>query len=195
MLKELAKTDIPTKHGSFQMIAFDSGFKDLPHILLISESFKLEKTPLVRIHSECMTGDLFGSNRCECGEQLEFSKKMIAEKGGMILYLRQEGRGIGLVNKMKAYNLQDQGLKTIEANVALGFHEDARDFTIAIDILKDKGIKKVKLLTNNPKKINIFTDSGIEIEERIAIEIESKPANKGYLKTKKEQMGHLLNHI
>lgn len=194
-MKKLAETNIPTKYGSFTMIAYDSGFKDFPHILLVSDSYASERTPLLRIHSECMTGDLFGSNRCECGEQLEYSKKIISDQGGFILYLRQEGRGIGLINKMKAYNLQDQGLNTIEANVELGFHEDSRDFSIAIDILKERGVDKIKLLTNNPKKLEVFKDSGIEIEERIAIEIEAVPENEGYLKTKKEQMGHLLNHI
>lgn len=194
-MEELARTNIPTQYGSFKMIAYDSGFIDFPHILLVSENFNPNETPFVRIHSECMTGDLFGSNRCECGEQLEVSKKMISEHGGLILYLRQEGRGIGLIHKMKAYNLQDKGLNTVEANLELGLHEDARDFTIAIEILNVNQIKKIKLLTNNPKKIDAFIDSGIEIEDRISIEIKAQPENKGYLKTKKEEMGHMLNHI
>ncbi len=147
----------------------------------------------LRIHSECMTGDVFGSTRCDCGEQLASSMKYLEDHGGMLIYLRQEGRGIGLVNKLKAYNLQDEGMDTIRANHALGFHTDERDFSVAIAILNSMSVKQVHLITNNPDKMDAFANSGIEIVSRIPIMIEPRPENRHYLTTKKQALGHLLN--
>lgn len=192
---ELVRTKLPTEHGDFIMYAYESGFTDFPHIVMQSESWSDTQIPFVRIHSECMTGDVFSSNKCDCGEQLNFSMKYITEHGGLILYLRQEGRGIGLINKMKAYNLQEQGYDTIQANLKLGLHQDARNYDVAIEILKDFNSNKIRLLTNNPDKVKSLEDKGIEIVERIPIEIPPKKENLQYLKTKKEQMGHFLSHV
>ena len=176
------------------MLAYESPFKDFPHVVLFSKT-KQGETPIVRVHSECMTGDVFGSARCDCGEQLDYSLDYVSKHGGMVIYLRQEGRGIGLVNKMKAYNLQDGGLNTVEANLKLGFHQDERKFNIAKVILEDLDIKRIKLLTNNPEKIKQLEQAGIEITERIPIEIKAHEKNKDYLKTKKDDMGHILDQF
>ncbi len=191
----LVKTILPTKYGEFDMYAYTSEFKDFPHIVLVSKSWDSKTEPIVRIHSECMTGDLFASNRCDCGEQLNFSMKHISQKGGIILYLRQEGRGIGIVNKMKAYNLQDQGYDTVEANLKLGFHQDARDYSIVVEILKDLEVNSLKLMTNNPLKIKALIENGIKVTDRVPIQIEAHDGNRDYLQTKKNQMGHLLEDI
>jgi 3,4-dihydroxy 2-butanone 4-phosphate synthase / GTP cyclohydrolase II len=149
---------------------------------------------LVRVHSECLTGDVFGSLRCDCGEQLNDAMKLIAKQGrGVFLYMRQEGRGIGFVNKMKAYNLQDGGMDTVEANKALGFPADLRDYGIGAEILADLGIRKIRLLTNNPKKVSGIEGFGMEIVERVPIQVRSNSRNIRYLKTKKEKMGHMLS--
>ena len=186
---------LPTSWGKFNMIAYAHTSDDpLPHIAMVHEDFDPLKTPtLMRIHSECMTGDVFHSHRCDCGEQLAYAMEKAAETGGIVLYLRQEGRGIGLINKLNAYNLQDKGLNTREANVALGFAEDARTYDIAADMLKDLKVQKVALLTNNPLKINALEDLGIEVVERVPILIEPKTENSAYLNTKQREMGHLLN--
>lgn len=193
-MKRLEKATLPTKHGDFEMLAYESPFKEFPHVVLFSKT-KQEEVPIVRVHSECMTGDVFSSSRCDCGEQLDYSLEYVSEHGGMVIYLRQEGRGIGLVNKMKAYNLQDEGLNTIEANLKLGFHQDERKFDIAKVILEDLDIKKIKLLTNNPEKIKQLEEAGIEIVERIPIEIKAHDKNKDYLKTKRDDMGHMLDQF
>ena len=193
-MRKLEKASLPTKHGEFDMLAYESPFKDFPHVVLFSKT-KQGETPIVRVHSECMTGDVFGSARCDCGEQLDYSLDYVSKHGGMVIYLRQEGRGIGLVNKMKAYNLQDGGLNTVEANLKLGFHQDERKFNIAKVILEDLDIKKIKLLTNNPEKIKQLEQAGIEITERIPIEIKAHEKNKDYLKTKKDDMGHILDQF
>jgi 3,4-dihydroxy 2-butanone 4-phosphate synthase/GTP cyclohydrolase II len=152
-----------------------------------------EEPVLVRVHSECLTGDVFGSLRCDCGEQLQDAMKLIAKEGrGVFLYMRQEGRGIGFVNKMRAYNLQDNGMDTVEANKALGFPADLRDYGIGAEILADLGIKKIRLLTNNPKKVSGIEGFGMEIVERVPIQVRSNVKNIRYLKTKKEKMGHIL---
>ena len=189
----LEEAVLPTEFGKFRMIAFESGIKDFPHIIMYNEMPNDSDFMNVRIHSECLTGDLFSSLRCDCGEQLNSALKKFGQEGGMLIYLRQEGRGIGLINKMKAYNLQDSGLDTIRANHALGFETDARDFTLAVKILEHFGVEKVKLHTNNPNKIKVFETSAIEVIDRIPIEIDPREENEKYLKTKKEEMGHLLS--
>ena len=191
----LERVFLPTSHGEFEMVAFESGVQDLPHLALVTKNLDTSKPILTRVHSECLTGDLFGSSRCDCGEQLEESLSKISKDGGALLYLRQEGRGIGLINKMKAYKLQDTGLDTIEANHALGFGTDERSFKVAIDMYKLLEIDKIRLLTNNPDKVNIFSDTGIELIERVPLIIEASEDNAGYLKVKKDQMGHLFGVI
>jgi len=191
----LERTFLPTSHGEFEMVAFESGVKDFPHLALMTENLDLSKPVLTRVHSECLTGDLFGSVRCDCGEQLERSLNQIYNEGGVLLYLRQEGRGIGLVNKMKAYNLQDEGLDTIQANHALGFGTDDRDFNIALEMYNLLGVSSIRLLTNNPNKVTAFDGSGITMVERVPLIIQAQKGNEGYLKVKKEQMGHLFGNI
>ncbi len=178
--------NLPTKYGDFKIQSFQEGVKE--HLVIFKEPFG--DSPIVRVHSECLTGDTLGSLKCDCGEQLEFALKTVSKEGGMVIYLRQEGRDIGLLNKVNAYALQDMGLDTIEANHQLGFSADERSYEIVEFILNRFKIKSIRLLTNNPKKIESI--KGVEIKERIPIVIESNPHNKEYLKTKKEQMGHLL---
>jgi 3,4-dihydroxy 2-butanone 4-phosphate synthase/GTP cyclohydrolase II len=182
---------MPTIYGEFVMDAFDSGRPEMPHLVLRNKG---SESPIVnvRIHSECLTGDVFGSTRCDCGEQLATSLRYVEDKGGVLVYLRQEGRGIGLVNKMKAYNLQDQGMDTIVANNHLGFEADLRGYNEAISILKHLGITRINLITNNPDKLDAFKESGITIENRIPILIDPRPENQTYLDTKKNNLGHFL---
>ena len=191
--EELARTHLPTEHGNFTMIAYKSEFEQFPHIVLFNGEIDPEETQVVRIHSECMTGDVFSSSRCECGEQLEKSMEIVGEKGGILVYLRQEGRGIGLVEKMKAYNLQDKGMDTVEANLALGHQKDMRNFDIAISILEQMGVKKIKLLTNNPEKVEAIENTSIELVERLPLEIKAREENTKYLETKKKILGHFLD--
>lgn len=194
ILKRQAEASIPTDWGQFRMIAYARHKEDpLPHLAMIHADFDLKQQPiLTRIHSECMTGDVFHSKRCDCGEQLNFAMKKAAEEGGIVIYLRQEGRGIGLINKLKAYQLQDKGLNTAEANLHLGFDADARNYNDAITILNDLGISKIHLLTNNPLKMDAFAESGIDVVSRQPIIIEPKAENEFYLDTKRDLMGHLL---
>ena len=177
---------LPTKYGEFKIQAFKDGDKE--HLAIIKEP--LGEIPIVRVHSECLTGDTLGSKKCDCGEQLDYALKTIAKEGGLVIYHRQEGRNIGLFNKVNAYALQDKGLDTIEANHQLGFRADERTYDVVVKILKHLGIKKLKLLTNNPKKLESLQD--FEIVERLPIQIEPNSCNKDYLKVKKEQLGHLL---
>lgn len=177
--------NLPTKYGEFKIQSFKQNEKE--HLVIFHEPLN---TPIVRVHSECLTGDALGSLKCDCGEQLEFALNTIAKEGGMILYLRQEGRNIGLLNKVNAYALQDKGLDTIAANHQLGFKADLRTYEMVEFILKHFGIKKIRLLTNNPKKIEAIKD--VEIVERLPIIIKSNTYNQNYLKTKKNKMGHLL---
>ena len=177
---------LPTKYGTFKIQAFREGNKE--HLALFTDD--LSDAPIVRVHSECLTGDALGSVKCDCGEQLHFAQALIAKEGGMIIYHRQEGRNIGLLNKVNAYALQDAGFDTVAANHQLGFKADERTYEVVEFILNHFGIKKLKLLTNNPKKIDSLGD--IEIIERLPIQITPNPHNEGYLQVKKEQMGHLL---
>jgi 3,4-dihydroxy 2-butanone 4-phosphate synthase/GTP cyclohydrolase II len=164
----------------------------MPHLALVHENIDFNQPVLIRIHSECITGDLFSSKRCDCGEQLLSAMDKISDEHGILVYLRQEGRGIGIINKLKAYQLQDLGLDTVEANLHLGLSIDARDFTIALSLLSDIGVKKVRLLTNNPDKIEIFNESVIELVERVPLVIVPQEENRDYLMVKKERMGHIL---
>lgn len=198
-MKRLASAELPTESGTFEMMAFGQGPERFPHVAMVHTASKhsgvlnSEDAVLVRIHSECMTGDVFGSRRCECGDQLDMALKAIgAAEVGVLVYLRQEGRGIGLVEKLKAYNLQDEGLDTFEANVALGHAPDERDFSDAIAILQSLGVTKIRLLTNNPQKVEAFHQSGIEVVERVPLQAKVTPENSTYLEAKR-QIGHLLN--
>ncbi|MDD2887911.1 MAG: GTP cyclohydrolase II [Aliarcobacter sp.] len=182
--------NLPTKYGKFKIKAYKDGNQE--HLAIMSQDFENIDAPYVRIHSECLTGDTLGSLKCDCQNQLDLSLKFIAEQGGLVIYHRQEGRNIGLVNKVNAYALQDQGRNTIQANLELGFGEDDRDYSIVGHIFKDLGVKKLKLITNNPKKIEYVESLGVEIVERIPAITKSNKYNEGYLLTKKEQMGHIL---
>jgi len=177
---------LPTKYGKFNIKAFKEG--DREHLAIFTDN--LSDTPIVRIHSECLTGDALGSKKCDCGEQLAFAQEYIAKNGGMIIYHRQEGRNIGLLGKVNAYALQDTGLDTVEANHQLGFRADERTYDIVETILAHFGIGKIKLLTNNPKKMSSL--SSVDIVERIPIRIDSNPYNESYLSVKKSQLGHFL---
>lgn len=192
-IKRVAEARIPTRWGNFNLVTY-AGHADerMPDIAMVAENFDPRQTIILRIHSECMTGDVFGSARCDCGEQLEISLQKTAATGGVVIYLRQEGRGIGLINKLKAYNLQDAGLNTIEANTHLGFEADERQYDAAVFILRDLGIQSVRLLTNNPEKVTALERAGIRVVERIPIIIPPQLESRFYLQTKKEQMGHLL---
>ncbi|AXH15016.1 GTP cyclohydrolase II [Malaciobacter mytili LMG 24559] len=181
---------LPTKYGKFKIKAYKEGNQE--HLAIMSLDFKEIETPYVRIHSECLTGDTLGSLKCDCQNQLDLAMRFIAKEGGLIIYHRQEGRNIGLLNKVNAYALQDQGRNTIEANLELGFKEDERDYKVIGHIFKDLGIKKIKLITNNPKKIEYVESLGINIEERIPAITKINKYNEHYLNTKKNKMGHLL---
>ena len=182
--------NLPTKYGKFKIKAYKDGNQE--HLAIMSQDFETLDAPYVRIHSECLTGDTLGSLKCDCQNQLDLSLKFIAQQGGLVIYHRQEGRNIGLVNKVNAYALQDQGRNTIQANLELGFGEDDRDYSIVGHVFNDLGVKKLKLITNNPKKIKYVESLGIQIVERIPAITKSNKYNEGYLLTKKEQMGHIL---
>jgi 3,4-dihydroxy 2-butanone 4-phosphate synthase/GTP cyclohydrolase II len=179
-------------HGNFDMTVFKNQLDDAEHFALVKKPTHGNKVPLVRIHSECITGDVFGSCRCDCGSQLQKSLELISNEGGLLIYLRQEGRGIGLANKLKAYALQDKGFDTVDANIELGLPVDARDYAVAYQILKHFGVDVIRLLTNNPKKVDSIEKYGIHVSERVALSIKPTQDNLAYLMTKKEKLGHLL---
>ena len=193
MIKVQAESKLPTDFGKFKIVAFSETEYDwMPHIALISENTDFSSVVNVRIHSECITGEIFHSQKCECGQQLDASMKYIDENGGIILYLRQEGRNIGIINKIKAYQLQEMGFDTVEANLKLGLPADGRDFSVAVEILNILGVEKINLLTNNPDKLSFVENSNIQLVKRIPLNIKANNINKSYLETKKSYFGHLF---
>jgi len=190
------KVNMPTKYGQFQLIPFTQLSNGLEHVALVKGTWDIEEPILVRVHSSCMTGDIFGSMRCECGDQLQKALEAIEKEGkGVLVYMNQEGRGIGLMNKIKAYKLQEQGLDTVDANIHLGFNADERDYGVGAQILQKIGVKNMRLMTNNPVKRIGLEAYGLNITEIVSIEIPTNPFNETYMKTKKERMGHNLKNI
>jgi 3,4-dihydroxy 2-butanone 4-phosphate synthase/GTP cyclohydrolase II len=194
LIQRAAAANIPTRYGGvFKLIVYENDVDDMKHLALVKGEIHPEDEVLVRVHSECLTGDVFGSERCDCGDQLHTAMKMVEKEGkGVIVYMHQEGRGIGLTNKIKAYELQEQGKDTVEANLELGFKEDLRDYGIGAQILVDLGVRKMRLMTNNPKKIVGLEGYGVTITERVPIEVKPTESNIKYLTTKKKKMGHIL---
>ena len=194
LVKQVAEATIPNEYGEWRMICYESEIDHFQHLALVKGEITEEPT-LIRVHSECFTGDILGSNRCDCGEQLDGAMKMIAEEGkGILLYIRQEGRGIGLANKLKAYHWQEKGLDTVEANEKLGFKPDLREYGTGAQIIEDLGARKLKLITNNPRKIVGLEGYGLSVVERVPMEIKPNQHNHGYLKTKKNKLGHMLEN-
>ena len=193
IVEEIASADLPLKvDKNFQIKVFRDVTDNTEHLALISKKASIHSSPLVRIHSQCLTGDVFGSQRCDCGEQLKTSLERISQEGGVLIYMQQEGRGIGLANKIKAYSLQSQGMDTVEANLHLGFSADTRNYALGAQVLKALGIKQIRLLTNNPKKIADMERYGIEVTQRVAHETIPTEINIQYLKTKRDKLNHLL---
>ena len=193
MLKIQAESNVPTEYGEFRMIAFSESESDwMPHLAIVAKNTDFTKPVNVRFHSECITGEVFHSKKCECGQQLDAAMNFIYKNGGILIYLRQEGRNIGIINKLKAYALQEKGYDTVEANLQLGLPADDRNFDVAIEILNILNVKEVNLLTNNPQKLKFVTDSNIRLNKRIPLQMDSTKESEAYLKTKKDYFGHLL---
>jgi len=191
LVEEVVRVDMPTKYGHFKLVAFKDNTNGAEHLAMIKGEWKKDEPVLTRVHSSCFTGDILGSFRCDCGEQLHKAMKMVEEEGkGLILYMNQEGRGIGLMNKLRAYKLQEEGLDTVEANLQLGFGMDERDYGVGAQILRSLGVTKLKLMSNNPKKRTALKGYGLEIVEIVPIEVEPNPYNEKYLQTKRDKMGH-----
>ncbi|PQA94011.1 GTP cyclohydrolase II [Chryseobacterium shigense] len=196
MLKIQAQAHIPTDFGMFTVYAFSENEEDWsPHLVWVAENTDFSRTVNVRFHSECITGEVFHSKKCECGQQLDAAMKFMSENGGIIIYLRQEGRNIGIINKLKAYALQEEGFDTVEANLKLGLPADGRNFDVAIEMLKVLKVDHVNLLTNNPEKLKSLENTGIVLDKRIPLEIDSNEVNEDYLITKKDYFGHLLEKL
>jgi len=196
LVEEVTSTILPTYAGEFKSVAFKNLLDEQIHIALVKGEIKKDNPTLVRVHSQCLTGDVFGSYRCDCGEQLQKSMEMIEQEGtGVLLYLYQEGRGIGIINKLKAYALQDEGKDTVQANEELGFKPDLRDYGIGAQILRKLGLKKIRIMTNNPRKIVGLEGYGLQLVERVPIEVEAKKDNLKYLRTKQKKLGHLFQNI
>jgi 3,4-dihydroxy 2-butanone 4-phosphate synthase/GTP cyclohydrolase II len=196
LVTKVTEAKLPTKFGDFKIIAYRSNTDPTEHVAVVMGNVATDEPVLVRVHSQCLTGDVFHSLRCDCGEQIEIAMKRIAEAGrGVVLYMRQEGRGIGLHNKIKAYALQDKGMDTVEANIALGFKADQRDYGVGAQILADLGIRKMRLMTNNPKKMSGISSYGLQIVEQLPITTKPNVHNRRYLSTKQKKMGHLLSII
>jgi len=193
---KVAETSLPTPFGTFRLCAFESEDKSEEVLALVMGDPVTEQAPLVRIHSQCLTGDVFGSGRCDCGDQLDFAQKTIADHGsGILIYQLQEGRGIGLMNKLRAYELQDSGHDTVEANHHLGFEADHRNYVLCAEVLRQFGVSRVRLMSNNPDKIEALQAAGIGVAERVPIEIPPSDSTTKYLKTKKAKLGHLLSKV
>jgi 3,4-dihydroxy 2-butanone 4-phosphate synthase/GTP cyclohydrolase II len=196
LVEEVVSVNLPTKFGEFKLILFEDTITKDSHLAIVKGNVKDKKNVLVRVHSSCQTGDIFHSLRCDCGDQLQTALKTIEKEGaGVVLYMHQEGRGIGLVNKLKAYRLQEKGMDTVEANIALGFTSDLRDYATSAQILFYLGVKSINLMTNNPSKITGLEGYGLKISKRIPIEICPTKSNEKYLKTKKDKMGHMLKIV
>ena len=196
LVEEVTSTILPTYSGEFKSVAFKNLLDEQIHIALVKGEIKKDNPTLVRVHSQCLTGDVFGSYRCDCGEQLQKSMEMIEQEGtGVLLYLYQEGRGIGIINKLKAYALQDEGKDTVQANEELGFKPDLRDYGIGAQILRKLGLKKIRIMTNNPRKIVGLEGYGLQLVERVPIEVEAKEDNLKYLRTKQKKLGHMFQNI
>ena len=194
LMELYAKAKMPTKYGEFEILTFVNKITKQHHVVLTMGDISSGEDVLCRVHSECLTGDALGSKRCDCGDQYDYAMRKISSEGrGIMVYMRQEGRGIGLVNKLRAYELQDSGLDTVDANIALGFRDDMREYYEAYQMLKNLGIKSIKIMTNNPDKIKYLNNYGLEIKDRVPIQIEASEYDAFYLKTKKERMGHILD--
>jgi 3,4-dihydroxy 2-butanone 4-phosphate synthase / GTP cyclohydrolase II len=196
VVRRVATAQLPTKFGAFHIHVYESGGDRETHVAMVHGPLGSGEEVLARMHSSCLTGDVLHSVRCDCGDQLEHAMQRIANEGrGVILYLNQEGRGIGLANKIRAYALQDQGYDTVEANEALGFEADHRDYTTGVAILRDLGVRSMRLLSNNPSKLAGITDQGLVVSERVPLEIPASDGTRRYLKTKKEKLGHVLSSV